>query len=87
MHDHGDIGAEIACVDTTSHRGFAFFAASRLLVVQADALERYGERATLSFDPSRPQADNCTSRVENARRAAALTAFRSGAAAEVKPIL
>ena len=64
--------------------GPALFRVCDLLVVQTDAWERYGERATRCFEFGAGRAD---SRVVNAVRAAAPTTFRSGNAAEAKPVL
>ena len=62
------------------------FGACAPVLVQTDAWDRYGERATLCFALSRP-GQGQTARVENARRAAAPTVYRRGSAAKAKPVL
>ena len=62
------------------------FCACARLVVQPDAWERYGERTTRCFEFG-AAGQRADSRVENAVRAAAPTTFRSGNAAEAKPVL
>ena len=65
--------------------GPCLFRACDILVAQPDAWDRYGERATLSFELGLPGWADSQGR--NARRAAAPTVFRSDSAAEEKPIL